>query len=217
MIGAAVCAAVLIMLPLVEDFANVFAGLGGAAGRRRSAASPPRLARRRERQARLTVDKFTALTPELHRYAVEHSSFRDGVVPEVEAAAEEMGGLPLMQIAGDQAALTTILVQAIGARRCARGRDLPRLRRDRDRPRPPRGRRAGLLRAGAGVRRPCPRAPRRGAGLADRVEIRVGPAIETLRAMPDDEPFDFAFIDADKAGYPDYYEECLRLVRARAG
>ena len=31
--------------------------------------------------------------------------------------------------------------------------------------------------------------------------------------MPDEEPFDFAFIDADKGEYPDYYEECLRLLR----
>jgi len=39
---------------------------------------------------------------------------------------------------------------------------------------------------------------------ADRIEIRVGPAIETLRSL--DGPFDLAFIDADKPGYLDYYE-----------
>jgi caffeoyl-CoA O-methyltransferase len=50
-------------------------------------------------------------------------------------------------------------------------------------------------------------------GLADRIELRLGPALDTLRELPEDEPFDFAFIDADKDNYPAYYEECLRLLR----
>ncbi len=41
----------------------------------------------------------------------------------------------------------------------------------------------------------------------------VAPAIETLRGLPGSEPFDFAFVDADKASYGGYYEECLRLLR----
>jgi caffeoyl-CoA O-methyltransferase len=51
------------------------------------------------------------------------------------------------------------------------------------------------------------------AGLADRIDLRLGPALDTLRELPEDEPFDFAFIDADKGNYPAYYEECLRLLR----
>jgi caffeoyl-CoA O-methyltransferase len=51
------------------------------------------------------------------------------------------------------------------------------------------------------------------AGVADRIELRLGPALETVRALPSSEPFDFAFIDADKSEYPEYYEECLRLLR----
>jgi caffeoyl-CoA O-methyltransferase len=51
------------------------------------------------------------------------------------------------------------------------------------------------------------------AHVADRIDLRLGPALETLRGMTDEEPFDFAFIDADKSEYPDYYEECLRLLR----
>jgi caffeoyl-CoA O-methyltransferase len=51
------------------------------------------------------------------------------------------------------------------------------------------------------------------AGVTDRVDLRLGPALDTLRELPADEPFDFAFVDADKAEYPDYYEECLRLLR----
>ena len=50
-------------------------------------------------------------------------------------------------------------------------------------------------------------------GLSGNVDLRIAPAIETLRSLPDGEPFDFCFIDADKTGYPDYYEEAVRLVR----
>jgi caffeoyl-CoA O-methyltransferase len=53
------------------------------------------------------------------------------------------------------------------------------------------------------------------AGVGDRVEILVGPAGESLEAMAAAPQFDFAFIDADKAGYPDYYE--LVLARMRRG
>jgi caffeoyl-CoA O-methyltransferase len=53
------------------------------------------------------------------------------------------------------------------------------------------------------------------AGVADRVEVRVGPAGETLERTPSTPAFDFAFIDADKRGYPEYYE--LVLARMRRG
>jgi predicted O-methyltransferase YrrM len=158
------------------------------------------------------IDKFTALTPELHRYAVEHSSFRDGVTPAIERAGAEMGSLAQMQIAGDQAAFMTILVRAIAARRAlevgtflgygavAIARGLPddgelvvcELEQDY------------ADRALDHLER---------AGLADRVEIRVGPATETLAAMDEEGSFDLAFIDADKQTYPAYYEQCLRLLR----
>ena len=45
------------------------------------------------------------------------------------------------------------------------------------------------------------------AGLADRIELRLGDARETLRALPEAETFDLAFVDADKTGYPLYVEE----------
>ncbi len=45
------------------------------------------------------------------------------------------------------------------------------------------------------------------AGVADRIEYRVGPAIETIATL--DGPFDLVFIDADKGGYVDYYEATL--------
>ena len=160
----------------------------------------------------MTVEDFIRLTPELHRYTIEHSSFRDGVVADVERAAGEMGELAEMQIAGDQAAFMTILVRAInahdalevgtflgyGALAIARG--LPDDGRliccelDED----------YAERAREHLRK---------AGLEDRVEIRVGPALDTLRAMDRTEQFDLAFIDADKTEYIDYFEETLARLR----
>ena len=50
------------------------------------------------------------------------------------------------------------------------------------------------------------------AGVADRVELRIGPAVESLGQLEDDS-FDLAFIDADKPSYDAYYSGCLRVVR----
>jgi caffeoyl-CoA O-methyltransferase len=160
----------------------------------------------------LAFDKFISITPELHRYTVEHSSFRDGAVEEVEQAGEDMGSLASMQIAGDQAAFMTILVRAInahdalevgtflgyGALAIARGL-------------PDDGRLVCCeLDEGYAERA---REHLRKAGLDDRVEIRVGPALDTLRGMEPTEQFDFAFIDADKTEYIDYFEETFTRLR----
>jgi caffeoyl-CoA O-methyltransferase len=51
------------------------------------------------------------------------------------------------------------------------------------------------------------------AGVAHRIELRLAPGIETLRALPATEDVDLAFIDADKPSYPLYYEEILRRMR----
>lgn len=50
------------------------------------------------------------------------------------------------------------------------------------------------------------------AGVADRIDLRIAPAVETLAALPEDQPIDFAFIDADKGGYRLYYEEILKRL-----
>ena len=51
------------------------------------------------------------------------------------------------------------------------------------------------------------------AGVADRIELRLAPALETLRALPPDHTFDFAFVDADKVSYRAYYEALLPRLR----
>ncbi len=54
------------------------------------------------------------------------------------------------------------------------------------------------------------------AGISDRIELRIAPALDTLQALPDTEHVDLAFIDADKPSYAAYYDELLRRLRPGA-
>lgn len=156
-------------------------------------------------------DKFTVMTPELHRYAMDHSS-TDEVLEALGAETESLGGVSEMQMAPEQAAFTTLLVRSIGAKRALEigtftGYGSIAIAR-------------GL--SGDGTLVTCDvseewteiaRRHWKAAGLEERIDLRIAPAIETLRSLPDSEPFDFAFIDADKVSYPDYYDEAMRLLR----
>lgn len=156
--------------------------------------------------------KFTALTPEFYDYVVGHGVRRDEVLERVERDTEAMGDAAGMQTAPDQGALITLLVGAIGARLAVEvgtftGYSAICIAR-------------GL--AGGGRLVCCEVDPGyaqtalenlRSAGLGDRVEVRVGPALDTLRGLPLGEPIDFAFVDADKPAYADYYEELLARMR----
>jgi len=51
------------------------------------------------------------------------------------------------------------------------------------------------------------------AGVANKITLKLGPAADTLKAIPASHSFDFAFIDADKSSYAIYYEEILKRLR----
>lgn len=56
------------------------------------------------------------------------------------------------------------------------------------------------------------------AGVGEKIDLRVGPALETLQSMVagGEAPFDFVFMDANKDGYPEYFVEVMKLVRQGA-
>jgi caffeoyl-CoA O-methyltransferase len=158
------------------------------------------------------LSKFTPLTDELHHYMVRHGARQDEVLARVQAETAAMGDISVMQIAPDQGAFMTLLCEAIGATDAIElgtftGYSAICIAR-------------GLAPGGRLVA--CELSEEyaeiaarnlEAAGVADKVEIRIGPALGTLRDLPERELFDFAFIDAHKPEYPDYYDEVLPRMR----
>jgi predicted O-methyltransferase YrrM len=155
-----------------------------------------------------------ALTPELHDYLLGHNHpQQDEVLRDL--AAETLSVLPDdagMQIAPEQGAFMTLLTRTLNVRYAVEvgtftGYSSLCIAR-------------GLADGGrllccdvseeftAIARRYWERA-----GVDDRIELRLAPAVETLRTLPADPPIDLAFIDADKEGYVDYWEEIMTRLR----
>jgi caffeoyl-CoA O-methyltransferase len=160
----------------------------------------------------LPKPKFTALDESLYAYLLAHRSPDDEVVRELREETARLGGSAVMQVAPEQATFLRLLVSAIGARHAVEvgtftGLSALAIARGL----PADGRLLCL-----DVSEEWTRVARRAwakAGLADRIELRIAPAAETLRALPEAPRFDFAFIDADKQGYPVYWEEIVRRLR----
>jgi caffeoyl-CoA O-methyltransferase len=157
-------------------------------------------------------DKFTPLTPPLYDYLVRQAPPLDDVLRDLRAETEALGPIALMQIAVEQGAFLTLLARAIGARHAVEvgtftGYSAISIARGL----PADGR---LLCCdvsdewAAVARRYFGRA-----GLQDRIELRVAPALDTLRALPATPAIDLAFVDADKPSYRAYYEELLPRLR----
>jgi caffeoyl-CoA O-methyltransferase len=148
----------------------------------------------------------------VHDYLVRHGTPPDAVQRELIEETRRLGGVSLMQIAPEQGAFLTLLARAIGARRAIEvgtftGYSALCIAR-------------GLAPGGrlvcCDVSEEWTAIARRfweEGGVADRIELRLGPAAETLAALPAEPVFDLAFIDADKGGYPAYYEAILPRLR----
>ncbi len=152
------------------------------------------------------------LAPPIHEYLVAHGTPPDDVQRRLIEETAGLGRIAGMQIAPEQGAFMTILTRAIGAKRAvevgtftgysalAIARGLPD---------------DGHLLC-CDVSEEWTAIGRRywdEAGVGAKVELRLGPAVETLKALPDGESIDLAFIDADKPNYPNYYEALLPRLR----
>lgn len=156
--------------------------------------------------------KFIALTPKLYDYLVAHGHNGDPIRAELAAETAKLGWISAMQIAAEQGTFMAILVAAIGAHSAVEvgtftgysalcvARALP----------------AGGRLLCCDVNEEWTSVGRRyweRAGVANKITLKLGPAADTLKALPASHTFDFAFIDADKTNYSIYYEEILKRLR----
>jgi len=160
------------------------------------------------------ANKTIGISDELANYVVEVGAREPDVLARLRAETAAMPNHG-MQIAPEQGAFLALLVQLVGARRCLEvgtftgySSTAVALALPED----------GRLLC-CDVSEEWTSVARRywdEAGVADKVELRVAPAAETLDqllAQGEESTYDFAFVDADKAGYDGYYERLLRLVR----
>ena len=150
----------------------------------------------------------------LAEYVEAHSSRPDEVQRDLIAATAELGDASVMQISPAQGTLMTILTALLrprfaveigtftGYSALAVARALP-----------PGGR---LLCCDISEEwTAIAREHWKRAGVADRIDLRIAPALDTLRALPAEPKVDLAFIDADKGSYIDYYSELVSRLSER--
>jgi caffeoyl-CoA O-methyltransferase len=157
-------------------------------------------------------EKFIRLTPDLYQYLLDHNPAEDEVLRALAAETLEVGPLAIMQVAREQGHLLTLLTRLVGARRAVEigtftGYSAICIAR-------------GLADGGhllacdvseewtAIARKYWARA-----GLEDRIELRIGPALDTVSALPATPEIDLVFIDADKTSYRAYYDALLPRLR----
>lgn len=155
---------------------------------------------------------FVPMNPELEDYLTRHSTRRDPLLTELATETAQLGDVQVMQIAELQGSLMSLLTGAISAVRAIEigtftgysaicvARALPE---------------HGKLLC-CDVSDEWTSMARRyfaKAGVAHKIELRIGPALDTLRSLPVEPLFDIGFIDADKVNQRNYYEEVLLRLR----
>jgi caffeoyl-CoA O-methyltransferase len=153
------------------------------------------------------------LSAELAEYVEAHSSKPDGILRDLAAeTARRFGESAGMQIGPEQGLFMTMLARMIGARNAVEvgtftGYSALCIARGLA----PDGR---LLCCDVSEEwTSLARDYWKRAGLDDRIELRLAPAAQTLRALPAGTSFDLAFIDADKTGYVEYWDLIVPMIR----
>jgi caffeoyl-CoA O-methyltransferase len=153
------------------------------------------------------------ITDEVRDYAAGRSTWPpDEAVRRLQTRTRALGGVAGMQVGDDQGQLLTMMARLVDARRAVEvgtftgysGLCIAR----------------GLAEGGSLLC--CDVSAEwtaigidawQEAGLDDRIELRIAPALQTLQALPLEPVIDFVFLDADKTGYIDYWDELVPRVR----
>ena len=157
--------------------------------------------------------KITSLTHALYRFMLRNRTPEDQLLSELRRETEErVGALAGMMISEEQGLFLRMLVAAINAKQVVEVGTFT-------------GYSAACMAAAlpADGRLLCCDVSEewtsigarywRRSGLSGRIDLRLAPALDTLRALPNDRPVDFAFVDADKDNYVAYYEALLPMLR----
>ena len=161
----------------------------------------------------MTKGNETKITDELYAYALAHNPPLDAVQRElVETTYAKLPDVAGMQSAEEQGPLLAFLVRLTGARHIVEVGTFTGF--------------SALSMAQAlpddGLLIACDiseewtaygREAWRKAGVADRIDLRIAPALDTLRAMPSEPHIDLAYLDADKGNYIPYWEELVPRMR----
>ncbi|MFF4105324.1 O-methyltransferase [Streptomyces sp. NPDC001903] len=156
--------------------------------------------------------KTVHLTPEVYAYLIAQAEPRSPVQEELIERTRELGREAQMQVPHEQAVLLTLLGKMIGARRIVEvgtftGYSTLALA-------------AGLVPGGRVLT--CDVSEEwtsiaqeawKAAGVGDRIELVIAPALRTLRALPQEPVIDLVFLDADKPGYRAYWDELVPRLR----
>lgn len=155
---------------------------------------------------------FVPITPALQEYITSRSTPTDPLLTRLAEETARLGGISVMQIAAVQGTFMNMLAHAISARSAVEigtftgysaicvARALPA---------------DGRLLC-CDISTEWTQIARRyfaEAGVAHKIDLRIGPALDTLRALPEWPIFDLGFIDADKQNQGNYFEEILTRLR----